>query len=544
MSRARLPLVAGTVERAPARALRRTAEADLATGVLDHVVRHAKSASDRVAVVDGETQLTYRALLCRIGELREALAAQGVGAGDTVAVCGPRSADIPAAFLALESLGASYLPVDPRWPHDRVRDVLGRSRAVRFLYDAREPGGEDAVRAALAEQVKVLELPASTGSGTPPPRTVADRSLEARYTIFTSGTTGRPKGATVEHQGMVNHLRAKIEDLSITADDVVAFTAPLVFDISIWQMLCPLMAGGRLVVVRDETLRFPRRLVNALRSAGATVVELVPTVVGWIVDETLRRGGEALPDLRCLISTGEELRPAVAARTLDALPRTVLVNAYGPTECSDDVTHHTVTREDTSRPRLPVGAPIANTSLYLLVDEGDAGWRAAEPGEIGELFVGGTGVGLGYLNDQETTDRAFFADPFDPESATGRLYRTGDLARFENGLVHYLGRSDRQVKVAGVRMELDEIEAVLSRLPAVRACAVTVAGAGERSELVAHYALHSPAGSGELQEILRASVPAAMVPRRWRQWEDLPLTPNGKVDHRTLRAAVDREGTS
>ncbi len=227
---------------------------------------------------------------------------------------------------------------------------------------------------------------------------------------------------------------------------------------------------------------------------------------------------------------------------MTALPQVTLVNAYGPTECSDDVTHHVVTRSDLERTRLPVGSPVINTALYLLVED-EEGWRAADPGESGELFVGGTGVGLGYLNDPETTARAFFRDPFDPASATGRLYRTGDLARFDEGVVHYLGRGDRQVKVAGVRMELDEIEAVLSRHPAVTRCAVTVSGDGERSQLVAHYNLRAPVTPEELQHAVRAAVPPAMVPRRWREWEALPLTANGKVDHRSLRAAVSEEET-
>ncbi|MFD7164772.1 amino acid adenylation domain-containing protein [Streptomyces violascens] len=544
MSLAELPLTEGTLARAGELALHRTAPLDTGTAVLELVAQHAETDPDRPAVVDGGLTIGYRDLLARVGEIRAALSAQGVGAGDTVAAAGPRSAETPAVFLALESLGASYLPVDPAWPAERVRDVLERSRAALLLdYAPGDDGAPNVVRAAQAERIASLRLPRPGGACHLPPRIARDRSAEIRYTIFTSGTTGRPKGATVEHRGMLNHLWAKIDDLSIGADDAVAFTAPLVFDISIWQMLCPLVAGGRIVVVDDTALRFPRRLVNTLETTGVTVVELVPTMVGWVVDEALRRGGSTARELRRLVSTGEELHPAAAARALDALPHVGLVNAYGPTECSDDVTHHTVTRADTTRPRLPVGAPVANTALYLLVDEGAAGWRAAEPGETGELFVGGTCVGPGYLNDPRTTAKAFFADPFDPASATGRLYRTGDLARFDDGLVHYLGRGDRQVKVAGVRMELDEIEAVLSRHPAIEKCAVTVAGSGARGELVAHYVPRAAVTRPELQEALRATLPAAMVPRRWRRWDALPLTPNGKVDHRSLEAAADQEET-
>ncbi|TLQ46337.1 amino acid adenylation domain-containing protein [Streptomyces marianii] len=540
---AELPLVPGTVERATALALTSAKEVDTATGVLEYVARHAERDPDRPALTEGGRTLSYRDLLLRVAAIRAVLLGEGVGAGDVVACVGPRSAETPVVFLALESVGASYLPIDLDWPQERVRDVLERSRAALLLDYASLTGAPAGPAHAAAETARVKAVPLPAGpvaDDAPPPRTASDRSDESRYTIFTSGTTGRPKGATVEHRGMLNHLWAKVVDLSLGPDDVVAFTAPLVFDISIWQMLCPLLVGGHIVVVDDPVMRYPRLLVKALDAHRVTVVELVPTVVGWLVDESLRRAPAPLQALRWLMSTGEELHPPVAERAMRALPQVTLVNAYGPTECSDDVTHHVVTHADLERTRLPVGSPVINTALYLLVEE-NGSWRSADPGESGELFVGGTGVGLGYLNDPETTARAFFRDPFDPASATGRLYRTGDLARFDEGIVHYLGRGDRQVKVAGVRMELDEIEAVLGRHPAVTQCAVTVSGDGERSQLVAHYSLRVPVPPEELQRAVRAAVPPAMAPRRWREWEALPLTANGKVDHRSLRAAVSEE---
>ncbi|MFF4604895.1 amino acid adenylation domain-containing protein [Streptomyces sp. NPDC001339] len=537
---AELPLAPGTVVRARELALRDVRAHDTATALLDHVIGHAERGPDRPAVVEGDRTLSYQDLLIRVAATRDALHAAGVRAGDAVAAIGPRSAGTPVVFLALEALGASYVPLDPSWPEVRVRDVLARSRAVLLLDYSGDGDAPHAARsAAAAEQIAVLPLPTESAGTALPGRDGTDRSREVRYTIFTSGTTGRPKGATVEHQGMVNHLWAKAADLSLGPDDAVAFTAPLVFDISIWQMLCPLLVGGRVVVVGDTAMRLPRWLIGVLDAAAVTVVELVPTVVGWLVDDLARRKRVGLPVLRWLLSTGEELYPAVAERVLATLPHVSVVNAYGPTECSDDVTHHVVVPGDLTRPRLPVGAPVANTTLHVLVQDAEGGrWRAAEPGESGELFVGGTGVGLGYLNDRDTTDRTFFRDPFDPDSATGRLYRSGDLARVDEGLVYYLGRSDRQVKVSGVRMELGEIEVVLSRHPAVEQCAVVVSGDGAHGELVAHYSLRAPMPQTELQEALSEALPMAMVPKRWREWDALPLTHNGKIDHRSLQAAA------
>ncbi|WP_327737899.1 amino acid adenylation domain-containing protein [Streptomyces nojiriensis] len=543
-----LPLAEGAAARATALSLGRLAEFDTSTGVLHHVARFAAATPDAPAVIDGDTTLTYPELLTRAARFRAALVSAGCGAGSVVAAVGDRSADTIAAFLALEGLGAVYLPLATDWPAQRVTEVLERS-AAGFLLDysgapgAGGPGGETAVKAAAGLGTTVVAAPGPDAAVAPYASDGRDQSLEPRYCIFTSGTTGRPKGAAVEHRGMVNHLWAKVCDLEFSAGDRLAFTAPLVFDISIWQMLTPLLVGGAVVVVRQQDLDFPRRVRTVLERTGVTVVELVPTVVGWLVAEAERRA-PVLPALRWLISTGEELRPELAARALAALPHVRLLNAYGPTECSDDVTHHEVTAADTTRPRLPVGGPVDNARLYLLVrDEDEGPWRAAEPGEAGDLFVGGVVVGLGYVNDPDNNARAFFTDPLDPDSPTGRLYRTGDLARFEDGVVLYLGRVDRQVKVAGVRMELDEIEAVLLRHPAVDRAAVTVPVVDGHPALAAHYTVRGPVTPEELRAHLAGSLPEAMVPRRLTELDALPLTPNGKTDHRALRQ-LTQDGTS
>jgi amino acid adenylation domain-containing protein len=494
--------------------------------VIDHVDAHATSQPDRTAVIAGDSVLSYGQLVRRVEEYRDVLRAHGCAVGDIVACLGHRTADTVVLFLALESIGAVYLPVDPGWPPARIAEVLELSGSA-IVFDYRDTG----TPRIEARADRDARLPESAES---PPR----------YVIYTSGTTGRPKGAIVAEAGMLNHLLAKIADLALTARDRVACTAPLVFDISIWQLLAPLVVGATVVVVPDGDIVFPRRLYRQLARHEVSVVELVPTAIAGLLDETARQAADrSLPALRWLISTGEELKPVLAHRVLFALPHARLLNAYGPTECSDDVTHHVVTDADTTRTRLPVGRPIANAAIYCLTRGADARtWTAPEPGAAGEIFVGGVPAGLGYLGDPDATRAAFFRDPFDPDSPTRRLYRTGDLGRIENGVVHYLGRVDRQVKVAGVRMELDEIEAALSRHPAVGQCAVTLAGGnGRPPHLTAHYVPAAPVAAAELEAFLAAVLPASQVPRHWAELDALPLTANGKVDHRTLvnRAATD-----
>ncbi|MET7737703.1 AMP-binding protein [Streptomyces sp. NPDC005402] len=494
-----LAVVRGGAEQAAAAALANPMEFQGSGRIVDLVREQARRRPGHAAVIEGAAILSYQGLVARIDEVRELLRSAGCGARQVIACAGPRSAATAVLFLALEDLGAVYFPVDPAWPRARVADVLSRGGCTHL--------------ANYTKGIERLEITTMDGG----PQTPPFEDVPPAYLIFTSGTTGLPKGAIVEHRGMRNHLWAKITDLGITSADRVAFTAPLVFTIAIWQMLAPLMAGATTVVVGEADVTFPPRLPRLLLQQRVSVVELVPTAIGLLLDQLLRRPPEdALPELRWLISTGEELTPGLAGRVLRSLPHVSVLNAYGSTECSDDVTHHVVTMADTTLPRLPVGSPIANAVIYVLVhEEGPDAWRAARPGESGEIFVGGIPVGVGYPGDATATGKAFHQDPIDPHSPTGRLYRTGDLGRVDQGRLHYLGRSDRQVKVAGMRLELDEIEAVLSRHPELDHCAASC---------------HRPTAPS--RDWLPMSSPVPQSPRRsWRTSSRRPFRrlrcPNG-----------------
>jgi amino acid adenylation domain-containing protein len=538
-----LRISAAEARLAVARGLRREGPVDVAETVSGYVSAWAARTPDAVAVSGGTGDLTYAELARAASALCRELAGDGVRPGTVVAAAGPRSAYSVVLLLALESLGAAYLPVDAAWPAVRLADVIRRAGAVRVICYHADPAGQAGARVAEAAQaagVPVLQAPdltALVASGEPPGLRERTEPAEARYVYFTSGTTGVPKGAITEHQGMVNHLWAKIADLELAQGDVLALTAPLTFDIAIWQMVAPLLVGGRIAVLDDRDTAFPRSLVKRLDERGVTVVELVPTVLEWLADAPATR---PLHRLRGIVSTGEELTAQLAARLLARLPEARVVNAYGFTETSDDVTHHLVRPGDLTQPRLPVGAPVLNTALYVLVNEGDGedDWRAAHPGESGELFVGGLAPGLGYLGDELASRSSFFHDVLDPGSPTGRLYRTGDGVVLDGAVVRYLGRLDRQVKVAGVRMELDEIEAALRRHDAIADCAVVAVRAendGTRRELVGHVVLHDGAPPvEELDGFLRDRLPTAMVPRRWQVHPALPVTANGKTDYRSL----------
>jgi acyl-coenzyme A synthetase/AMP-(fatty) acid ligase/acyl carrier protein len=372
----------------------------------------------------------------------------------------------------------------------------------------------------------------------------------------------------VAHGGMVNHLYAKVRDLGLGPRDVVAQTAALSFDVSVWQCFAALLVGGRVRIYGDEVAHEPRALLAATGADAVSVLEVVPAVLdGLLAAAGAPAAGAAgapgrpelpeLPGLRWLVATGEALPPELCRRWLDRFPGVPLLNAYGPTECSDDVTHHPIaTPPAPDAPRVPIGRPIANTRLYVL----DARRRPAPVGVPGELYVGGAGVARGYLGRPGLTATAFVPDPFAPAPG-GRLYRTGDLVRQRpDGVLEFLGRLDHQVKLRGFRIELGEIEAALTTHPAVRAAAVLVradlpggprlvayvvpqaapadatdAAAGESPD-TADPAADPAADAAALREHLRARLPEYMVPAHVVVLAALPLTPNGKVDRAALPA--------
>src|SRR6266487_216907 len=365
------------------------------------------------------------------------------------------------------------------------------------------------------------------------------------YVIYTSGSTGMPKGAMVEQRGMVNHLLAKVAWLGLGAGDVVAATASPSFDISVWQMLAVLLAGGRVEVFPDQVAADPGLLLGELAARRVTVAEVVPSVLHEMAEHAAGSGGRPeLGALRWLLVTGEALPPVLCRAWYRQYPAIRLLNAYGPTECSDDVTHHVVAVvPEQAAASVPVGRPLANTRLFVL-DE----WLCpVPPGVAGELYVAGAGLGRGYAGRAGLTAERFVADPFDPAGG-GRLYRTGDVTRWTaGGQLVFVGRADEQVKIRGFRVEPGEIEAVLAACPQVaRAAVIARQDTPADTRLVAYVV---PAGDGEgpradgadglpgmVREFAAARLPEYMVPSAVVVLDALPLTPNGKLDRKALPA--------
>jgi amino acid adenylation domain-containing protein/non-ribosomal peptide synthase protein (TIGR01720 family) len=500
-----------------------------------------KTAGDQVAVVCVDEALTYSQLNAAANKLAHKLSSCGVGAESIVGLLSRRSPDLLAAILGVLKAGSAYLPLDPLYPASRTNLILGRSRCSVVLVSAEL---EDKLRQDLSDaplqeapQIFVIEqILESEGRLEDLPYENIANSLA--YLIYTSGSTGMPKGVMIEHEGMLNHLRAKIEELELTREDSVAQTASQCFDISVWQFLAALLVGARVTIIEDQAIRDPRELLDLVTTRFVTIIEMVPTLLQTILDgiTSSERPSPDLHPLRWLIATGEELKPDLCSRWIELYPQIQLLNAYGPTECSDDVTHSRLKQIPSPRgERVPIGRPIVNTSIYIL----DESLSLVPLGVPGELYVGGAGVGRGYLEQPEMTAECFLCDPLSPKGGS-RLYKTGDVARFTpDGSIVFIGRKDHQVKIRGYRIETGEIETLLRGCPGVKEAVVVARDkASSEKQLVAYIVASGNVkrSLADVRDFLRERIAEYMIPSDLIFLDSIPLTPNGKLDRKALPA--------
>ncbi|MFE6923437.1 amino acid adenylation domain-containing protein [Nocardia sp. NPDC057663] len=483
-----------------------------------------------VALEFGDRTVGYTELDDRVNQLARELIARGVGPETTVGLCLQRSIEMVVGMYAVLATGAAYLPLDPEHPADRIEAVVAQARPVCVLTAAR-----DMVR--LPDSVLRVDLDTLDVTGRDvAPITDADRLAPLRpeqlaYVIFTSGSTGKPKGVGVTHAAIVNRLRWMQAEYPLDHTDAVLQKTPATFDVSVWEFFWPLQVGARLVIAAPDGHRDPAYLARIITEKSITTAHFVPSMLSLFVTDPRVAGGAGLRRVFC---SGEALPGATVADFHAALhgpsggPE--LHNLYGPTEAAVDVTYWPCPADATT---VPIGSPVWNTQAYVL----DAHLRPVPPGVVGELYLAGVQLARGYLSRPDLTADRFVANPFTPGE---RMYRTGDLARWQldGAVLEYLGRTDFQVKVRGLRIELGEVEsALLAQHNVARAVCVARAGRTGDGELVA-YVVAGPGSSAPEPAVLlsglRRSLPSYMVPSALVVLDELPLSANGKVDRNAL----------
>ncbi|WP_413206152.1 amino acid adenylation domain-containing protein [Rhodospirillum sp. A1_3_36] len=501
---------------------------DLSRTLPDRFEEQVRRTPDRVAVAFGEAQLTFRALNRRANRLAHRLRAMGVTAGAIVGLYAERSLDMLVALLAIQKVGAAYLPLDPAFPADRIAFMLEDAQVAALLTETlRRPALPDVSAPVLCldgdDAATTVTFPA-----TDPVRPVID-GLPA-YVLYTSGSTGRPKGVLVPQRGLVNFLATMAEAPGLEADDALVAVTTISFDIAGLELYLPLLTGARLELASRETASDGFALLDLLESRQATVLQATPATWRLLLDAGWRGG--AITKALC---GGEALTRDLATRM--AVTGVAIWNLYGPTETTIWSSRRLATPDTHDEPCEPIGHPIANTTLYIA----DRDHVPLPTGVPGEVLIGGDGLAIGYLGRPDLTAERFIPDPFARQPGQ-RLYRTGDLARHcaTDGDLVFLGRMDQQVKLRGFRIELGEIEAALNERPEVKQAVVTLWGDGPDDQRLVAYVQSTEALDREtvdrerVADWLRARLPAYMIPSEVVALERFPLTPNGKLDRHAL----------
>nr|WP_307188867.1 non-ribosomal peptide synthetase [Nocardia anaemiae] len=493
--------------------------------LVDEFARQAAATPDAVAIVDGATgtspvssSLTYAEFGARVHRLARRLIDAGVGPERLVALALRRSVDFVVAAYAVQEAGGGYVPLDLEQPAERIGHVLESAAPVCVLTTSRDDFTTD------LPTLTIDELDLCGYSDEPVTERIPPlRPSNTAYVIFTSGSTGRPKGVAVPHSAVLNQIRWITGEYGIGADDIVLFKTPATFDVSVWELFGPLSTGGRIVVAAPEGHRDPQYLAEVIAAEQVTMTSFVPsmlTVFAGAVEAS------ALVSLRTLLIAGEAFS-ADAVRAIRKVSSAELYNLYGPTEFAVHATHSPVAADIEGA--VPIGLPVWNARAYVL----DARLHPVPSGVAGELYLAGAQLARGYAGRTDLTADRFVANPFGAPGS--RMYRTGDLVtRRADGAIGYLGRTDFQVKLRGLRIELGEVETALTAHESVAQAVVVV----RSDQLVAYVVPATTVDAEALRTHVAEHLPSYMVPAAIVELDALPLNPNGKLDRRALPEPV------
>lgn len=480
-----------------------------------------------LALVYENRRITYAQLNRRANLLARRLIDRGVGPGAYVGVFADRSIEFVVALLGVVKAGGAFVPLDPDYPDERIETMLEDAHPEVVLTQTQIAGRLSHVKSEVIRIEPDCPPVASEPLENPDVRA---GSGDPAYVVYTSGSTGAPKGAINRHEGVCNRMVWIQKNFPLTAEDRVLHKTPVGFDVTVSDVFWPLFAGATLVIARPGGHRDTAYLAKTIQEHGITTIHFVPSMLRAFLDD---ERASSCTSLKRVFSGGETLTRELVQRFFARL-NAELHNQYGPAEAAIDVVYWQC-KPDDRQLVVPIGRPIANTQIYIL----DAHMQPVPVGVPGEIHIGGAQVGAGYLNRKALTDERFVPDPFS-ERAGARLYKTGDRARFRpDGVVEFLGRMDYQVKIRGCRVELGEIEAAIVLHDAVRDAVVCEWGKPDETTRLIAYVVTRPEAAiqvRELRDVLRNKLPEYMIPSIFLQLDALPLSANGKLDRSMLPA--------
>lgn len=522
---------------------------------------------EQTAIYHNGIIITYKALNSQSNQLAGLLREIGITSNTFVGYYGDRDPLLVVALMGILKAGGVYIPFDINNPEERTKNLFADSQTsflittagllsaqtaifaglprLRYIICLEDMGGERVViENQLGLRIFDRSFFAAKSTGNPANTVRVD---DWAYMLYTSGSTGEPKGAITRHNGALNHILAEYKDLQLPAGFSFLQSANISSDISVWQILAPLLKGGCVVIIDQDDLLNYEKLNGLLKERAVTIIEFVPSfLIGWIdYLEENRAMLPALPALQWIMMVGEEVPPALVNRWFDLYPGTRVLNGYGPCEASDDIAQFAMTvKLPPSRKKVPIGKPLANLNLFVL----DRYGNISPQGAIGEICVSGVGVGAGYWNRPANTTKSFVPNPFAGTLGT-TIYKTGDLGRWlADGNLEFHGRIDSQVKIRGFRVETGEIEVIIKTHAAVMEAVVAVREneTGEKS-LLTFVTLKNPRttdGAGkilreELHALCRKMLPSYMIPAQFRIVDHIALNLSSKIDRKKLLEMAD-----
>jgi amino acid adenylation domain-containing protein len=487
--------------------------------VMDFFSLQVKQNPNRVALQFQEQQLTYAELNSRANQVANYLIAHFPEKGTVVGVQLERSLDLIIAIFGVLKAGYIYLPLTKNYPVERINYSLRNSNAKAVF-------SEPAEALHLKDEFKCITV-AEALSGPDKDINLA-KSEDIAYIIYTSGSTGNPKGVLIKHRSVVNRLNWMQNEYLLDSKDIILQKTPIVFDVSVWELFWWSMYGAKLVLANPGAEKSPQELCQLIDTKKISVIHFVPSMLNALVTYlSSSKQNHSLSTIKHLFASGEELKYADAKWMLDFCPNCRIHNLYGPTEATVDVSYYELSRFEQYL-RIPIGKPIDNTQLYIF----NSDLQLQPIGLLGELFIGGENLSVGYLNQPDLTEQKFIRNPFDENTV---LYKTGDLARWLNdGNIEFFGRMDNQVKIRGNRIELDEIEAAIKMFPGIKNAIVLTKESNGALQLVG-YLTHVDEFSEEgLVTFLFKKLPEYMVPAYFISVDEIPVTVNGKADRKKL----------